>query len=101
MCPLLPCKGEKPPPPRIQSDRGTPTNSQSTEMCLDAGDHIREVAPQGGETRGMPGVLFLKVKMWLRKVRRDKALMVDIFSRGLFPAVFLVFNLFYWVYYLQ
>ncbi len=45
----------------------------------------------------MPGVLFLKVKMWLRKVRRDKALMVDIFSRGLFPAVFLVFNLFYYM----
>ena len=65
-----------------------------------ADDNIHQVAPEE-ETQGMLGVLFSRVRKWWEKVKRNRALMVDIISRFVFPLVFIVFNIFYWTHYLH
>lgn len=45
-------------------------------------------------------ISFSKASIWCKSVRDDRALMLDVFSRVLFPLSFIVFNVFYWVYYL-
>ena len=40
------------------------------------------------------------VQKWRRRMRENPALMVDLVSRVAFPGSFILFNIFFWVYYL-
>ena len=37
---------------------------------------------------------------WRKRMRENPALMVDLFSRIVFPGSFIIFNFFFWIYYL-
>ena len=41
-----------------------------------------------------------RVQKWRKGMRDNPALMVDLISRVVFPCSFILFNIFYWVYYL-
>ena len=41
-----------------------------------------------------------RVQKWRKGMRQNPALMVDLVSRVMFPGSFILFNIFYWVYYL-
>ena len=54
----------------------------------------------------LPGFQFRPIstpttpRKWWTDFTKDKAIMVECISRGLFPFIFLVFNLVYWPWYL-
>ena len=77
---------------KFKSD--VPSQDNGERLHSNGGEAVQVPMPEppvdltAGETQG-----------YWRKVRGNKALMVDVISRVLFPVVFVIFNISYWATY--